>query len=37
MPTNNIHMKCIGPNEEKVKNINERYKLDRDDKQRSLH
>lgn len=38
MPRNNIHMKCVGPNVEKLKH-NERYKprLDRNDKQRSLH
>lgn len=33
----NIHMKCVGPNGKKVKHSNEGCKLDRDDKQESLH
>ena len=39
MPRNNIHMKCAGPNGEKLKTVNEKYKprLDGDDKQRSPH
>lgn len=38
MPRNNIHMKCVGPNVEKLKH-NERYKprLDRNDKGLSIH
>lgn len=38
MPRNTIHMKCVGSNGEKLKH-NERNKsrLDRNDKQRSLH